>query len=73
MPEYWLFDPAKNEPIFYQLTDEGLYQEIKPNASGVYHSRVLVGFALPLTVLWQEELPGFSEIGRMVEHMLKQV
>ncbi len=72
VPEYWLFDPAKNEPIFYQLSDEGLYQEVKPDTNGVYHSRVLVSFSLPIAILWREELPGFSEIGRMVEIMLKE-
>ncbi len=71
VPEYWLFDPAKNEPIFYQLTNDGLYQEVKPDINGIYHSHMLIGFALPVAVLWQEELPSFSEIGRMVERMLK--
>jgi Uma2 family endonuclease len=71
VPEYRLFDPAKNQPIFYQLTDDGFYQEIEPDADGVFHSFVLAQFALPIAVLWQEELPGYREIGKLVENMLK--
>ena len=67
-----MFDPAKNEPIFYQLTNEGLYQEVKPDDKGIYHSRVLARFALSVSVLWREALPGFSEIGRIVEVMLNE-
>jgi len=71
VPEYWLFDPAKKEPIFYQLTDEGFYQEIEPEANGVYHSRVLPGMHLPVDLLWRDSLPGVIETLALVEKMLK--
>ncbi|MEO8607520.1 MAG: Uma2 family endonuclease [Chloroflexota bacterium] len=71
VPEYWLFDPAKIQALFYQLSDEGLYEEQQLDANGVYHSRSLPGFQLMVALLWRDELPGFSEIGRLVEAMLK--
>ncbi len=71
VPEYWLFDPANNQALFYQLSEEGLYEEVKPDENGVYHSRILAGFKLPVGLLWRDELPGYSEIGAIVKDLLK--
>jgi Uma2 family endonuclease len=71
VPEYWLFDPGKTQALFYQLSAEGLYEAIEPDENGIYHSRSIPGLKLDVALLWHDELPGYSEIGRLVEAMLK--
>jgi Uma2 family endonuclease len=71
VPEYWLFDPSKNEALFYQLSDEGLYEEQKPDDNGVYHSRILVGLKLEVALLGREQLPGAIETLELVKAMLE--
>jgi len=58
IPEYWLIDPMVDEVTFYQLDATGRdYQEIAPDANGVYHSRALPGFWLRVAWLWAQPLP----------------
>jgi Uma2 family endonuclease len=71
VPEYWILDHRHQESLFYQLDAEGRYQRIDPDESGVYHSAILKGLRLKVTVLWEEELPKGIEVVRMVEAMLK--
>ncbi len=57
--EYWICDPRpdKQQTSFYQLTVEGRYQAVPPDADGRYHALVLPGFWLDPAWLWQEPLP----------------
>jgi Uma2 family endonuclease len=70
VPEYWILDHRKKEAMFLQLNADGLYDEVLPNDS-VYHSRELPNFRLNVNLLWRENLPGFSEIGRLVSEMFE--
>lgn len=64
IPEYWLIDPLTNRAEFYQLDSAGQYQLVSPDASGVYHSKVLPGFWLRATWLWQDPLPTANNVLR---------
>ncbi|CAA9228289.1 MAG: N-acetylmuramoyl-L-alanine amidase [uncultured Chloroflexia bacterium] len=57
--EYWIIDPrpGKERADFYALDADGRYQPVLADADGVFHSRVLAGFALPLAWLWQDPPP----------------
>ena len=57
--EYWICDPrpGKQQTSFYQLTAEGKYQAVPPDADGRYHALVLPGFWLDPAWLWEEPLP----------------
>ena len=57
--EYWICDPrpGTQQTAFYQLTAEGKYQAVPPDAEGRYHALVLPGFWLDPAWLWQEPLP----------------
>jgi len=70
IPEYWLFDSHFQEALFHQLDEQGKYQRIDLDEAGVYHSKILPNFTLPVAVLWQETLPGVLQIVKMVEAML---
>jgi Uma2 family endonuclease len=56
--EYWLIDsrPGKNRADFFVLRD-GRFEPAFADATGVYHSTVLGGFALQTSWLWDEEPP----------------
>jgi Uma2 family endonuclease len=71
VPEYWILDPAKQKTLFLQLNEAGLYDEVEPDGAGVYHSRALQPLRLPVSLFWREPLPGFSEIGALVESMFR--
>ena len=68
--EYWLFDPHFQEALFHQLDEHGKYQRIDLDEAGIYHSKVLPHLTLPVTVLWQETLPGVLQVVKLVETML---
>lgn len=57
IPEYWLLDPDRRQAEFYELGADGRYRLALAGAAGVYESRALAGFRLPLEWLWQEPLP----------------
>ncbi len=65
--EYWLIDPRTERAEFYRLTAGGRYQQISPNAEGVYRSTVLSGFWLQVEWLWQEPLPRTLDVLRELE------
>jgi Uma2 family endonuclease len=67
--EYWILNHKKKEAIFLQLNADGLYDEVLPAEDGIYHSRELPNFRMSVALLWRENLPGFSEIGRLVNQM----
>ena len=54
--EYWLLDPERMTAEFYELGEDGRYQLANVD-QGTYYSKVLPGFALQLSWLWQHPLP----------------
>jgi Uma2 family endonuclease len=71
VPEYWLVDPQKQESIFSQLNESGVYETVEPDASGIYHSLSLSRLHFPVALLWRETLPSVAETIQMVQDMLK--
>ena len=61
--EYWLLDPDAKTAVFYQL-DGKSYRSVKPDRNGIYHSRVVGGYWLRVTSLWQQPLPTTLEVLR---------
>ncbi len=59
--EYWLIDPLIQEARFYQLDTEGRYQPAALDDGGAYHSRVLPGFWLRVSWLWQDPPPDTTQ------------
>ena len=70
--EYWIIDHKHSRPTFYRLDEAGSYHSISPDEQHHYHTPLLPQFYLPINVLWQEELPGYFEIGDMVKAMLHE-
>lgn len=66
--EYWVVDPRPDKQYIYVywLDPTGRYQSLVPDRHSRYHSRVLPGFWVHTTWLWQGVLPdpgrAFSEI-----------
>lgn len=71
VPEYWIIDHEHHHMLFLQLNEVGLYEEVLPDANGVYCSRSLKGLCFSINILWRENLPSIAETLRMVEDMLK--
>ncbi|MFQ6101468.1 MAG: Uma2 family endonuclease [Anaerolineae bacterium] len=65
IPEYWLIDPLREEVEFYQLDAQGRYRLTLPDAEGVYCSKVLPDFRLPVAWLWRPPrvLDALRELG----------
>jgi Uma2 family endonuclease len=61
--EYWLIDPQKARVEFYQLRD-GQYQQVSPDAEGIYRPEVLPDFWLRVEWLWQDPLPKTLDVFR---------
>jgi Uma2 family endonuclease len=68
IPEYWLFGPRprRRRAAFYQLNEEGEYQQILLDAEGHYHSAVLPGFWIKSEWLWQDPLPNPSRLLKLI-------
>lgn len=58
--EYWLIDPIRQQAEFYQLVNHH-YQTINL-IDGIYHSKILPGFQLEESWLWQDPLPNILDI-----------
>lgn len=50
--EYWIVDTYEHSIQFFRRNDAGLYEET-PSVDGVYHSKVIDGFWLKTSWLWQ--------------------
>lgn len=72
VPEYWILDPKYQEPLFYQLDEDGKYQRISPDEAGVYRSKVLPKLHLPIALLWQKPLPDIFAVIEMVKAMFSE-
>lgn len=52
--EYWLIDPDRQQAEFYRLGDNGRYQTVTPEDSGIYRSEVIPGFWLKVEWLFRD-------------------
>lgn len=71
VPEYWIIDHETQKALFLQLNEAGIYDEVAPDAQGIYCSHMLHRFCFPIELLWRETLPTVAEIVNLVEDMLK--
>lgn len=68
--EYWILDPRSRTGHFWVLTDDGLFEALRPDDDEVYQSSVLNRLSIPLDMFWRSPLPGYVETLRLVEAML---
>jgi Uma2 family endonuclease len=61
IPEYWVVDPLQQVARFYELGVDGRYQLGAVDEDGVYTSKVVTGFRLRVSWLWQRPLPTIEE------------
>lgn len=56
VPEYWVIDPRpdRRRAFFYQRDAQGRFELIKPEAGGIYRSRLIPGFWLKVEWLWEK-------------------
>lgn len=64
--EYWIVDPDEARADFFVLGEDGRYERVRPDARGVYRSRVLQGFWLNADWLWQQPLPRMVDVLRQL-------
>ena len=57
VPEYWVINPLRKDARFYLLGEDGRYHFGAVDANGIYASRVLPGFRMRISWLWQTTLP----------------
>ena len=69
--EYWIIDHEHHKTLFLQLNEDGLYDEVLPDANGIYCSRSLNRLCFSVDLLWRENLPGIAETMQLVADMLK--
>ena len=62
--EYWIIDPEEKRADFYVLGEDGRYERVKPDESGIYRSRVLPGFWLKVEWLFSDPLPPVLKVLR---------
>jgi Uma2 family endonuclease len=70
--EYWLIDPLRDLVNLYQLGPDAHYDEVRPDTSGRFRSRVLKGFVLDTSQLWRRVLPTIVETVETVQSMIAQ-
>ena len=57
IPEYWVVNPLRKDVRFYLLGEDGTYRLEATDEDGIYTSRVLPGFRMRVSWLWQQPLP----------------
>lgn len=72
VPEYWLFDPIRENARIYALGDDGRYSLVPLDQAGRLISTLLTGFALDPALLWDDELPDGAELIELVQGMIKK-
>ncbi|MDX2140015.1 MAG: Uma2 family endonuclease [Chloroflexota bacterium] len=70
VPEYWVLDHIRNSGKFYQLNDEGAYEDVEPDENGLYHSKALPGLAIDVSLFRRQKLPGLRETLQILEALL---
>jgi len=68
--EYWIVDPLRQEMLFYSLNDEGIFQPIPLNESGIFRSVVLPNFTLDVRNFWKQPVPDTFDTVSLVQRML---
>ena len=64
--EYWIIDPRphQQQADCYRRDDEGHFVPVPPDAGGVFWSRAVPGFRIPVSRLWlvgpRDELPDIT-------------
>jgi len=71
VPEYWIIEHENQKTIFLQLNESGVYDEVQPDAKGIYCSAALKRLCFSVDILWRENLPGIAETLRLIGDMLK--
>jgi Uma2 family endonuclease len=71
VPEYWILDSIRREPLFYVLGEDKLFHLRQP-INGVYTSVVLPKLRLPIDLLWQSPYPDPVAIIELVRWMLEK-
>lgn len=62
--EYWIIAPLAKQINVYRLTDQGKYEPLLPDVSGIYHSAVIPGFFVNPQWIWQQPPPKKRDILR---------
>ncbi len=60
--EYWLIDPDRESAEFYELGADGRYRMAAVESGGVYRSKVVAGFHVRLSWLWQTPAPALEAL-----------
>ncbi len=55
--EYWLIDPEHQTALFYELGADNRYRAAVTEPDGIYRSRVVPGFFIRTSWLWQTPSP----------------
>jgi Uma2 family endonuclease len=63
--EYWIIDELEHRMTLLRLGRDGTYKEVRPR-KGILASKVITGFWLRTTWLWQPELPDPDEVLREI-------
>lgn len=69
VPEYWLFDPQRQQADIYVLGPDKLYHRNPLDEQGRIFSTLLPGFALLPTILWENEYPQGAALLKLVSLM----
>jgi Uma2 family endonuclease len=62
--EYWLIDPIREQAMFYQRGEDGLYRSSNLDEEGRYYSATLVGLWVKPEWFWMKPLPSTLSIFR---------
>jgi len=68
VPEYWVLDnrPGHQHALFYRLGPEGRYEQVLPDAQGIYRSAVVEGFWVRVAWLWEPEPNALRALAELV-------
>ncbi|HKV12942.1 MAG TPA: Uma2 family endonuclease [Thermoanaerobaculia bacterium] len=63
IPEYWLFESASQQALFFRLDADGRYEQAEADSEGVYRSTAVPGLALSLPHLWTMDATHWDPTG----------
>jgi Uma2 family endonuclease len=69
--EYWIFDPIRQDALFYRRNDQGVFQRYNEDTEGNYATALLPQFVLHIPTLWRDPLPNVVEVAEMVKKMIE--
>ena len=62
--EYWIIAPLAKQINVYRLSDQGKYDPLLPDISGIYYSAVIPGFFVNPQWIWRQPPPKKRDILR---------